>query len=193
MFKFSCVLVVALVACKSKGADKTSSGSAAAIPPAPPAVETKEEKAAAADNNPADDQPPPPPPEAKPCPDFVKPTKGTLKVTATGAKSSKLEFGLSDASSGTPLDGGGVSLGFRTESGNEKIAIQIPCGTGKVTHSLSNAQAFGGIYIVGECTIDVTKNDKTGIAGTFECPEQKPLNGDAKDALKLTASFSLTP
>ncbi len=188
LLAFVTVVSATLVGCKGKAADKADPPAPAPTTPAAPTKTDNVDPPAAEPAEPAA----PPVPDAKPCPEYVPYKSGSVKLTATGAESATLDFvEVNGTSSGTALDEGGISVGFRTASGNDRIAFHLPCTASKLTQGLGNAQFLGGVYIVGDCTFDVTKLDKTGVEGSFDCPKQANMNKRDK-ILQLKATFSLS-
>ncbi len=178
----ACALVLGGGGCK----DKTESAPPPAKAPAAAADPTptpSPEPSPSAESSPTEQAP-------KPCAKFVQYAKGIAKLKVTGDVTKDFDFtDFEAASSGGPMDEGGITIMYRTSGGNERLSVSLGCEPGVSQRGIGNK--LPEPFIDGLCTYEVKKLDATGVEGTLDCPKLREFSG--KKVVKIVGTFSATP
>jgi len=183
------LLLLSLSACKKdKAKDAPKDKPAQADPKGPVATAAPDAAAEVTPDQPDDPQTPPAP---QGCPDFKPYAGGTAKVEVAGAETLTFESTELTSTSGD-FGNASVTLGYRSPSGNERLAFEVPCTAGTSEGNLGNFQTNKGVWIVGKCTFVVGKHDATGLEGTLDCPQLTNIQDKDGGSVKVTGTFTAT-
>ena len=115
-------------------------------------------------------------------------TQGSAHVEVSGDADVTEDY---SAGGGFSTDGV-TSLSFTNDNGLLGIAVD-PGSTGGISFS-SGDFASGGAF-PDQCSIDITQNDESELAGTFECDGAPAVEGSSTDVfvVDIEGTFSVSP
>ena len=115
-------------------------------------------------------------------------TQGSAHVEVSGDADVTEDY----ATGGGFSTDGVTSLSFTNDNGLLGIAVD-PGSTGGISFS-SGDFASGGAF-PDQCSIDITQNDESELAGTFECDGAPAVEGSSTDVfvVDIEGTFSVSP
>jgi hypothetical protein len=113
-------------------------------------------------------------------------TTGTAQIEVSG----DLDMNVDYANGGGYTEGEQMSLSFFAASSNDALGVFFqPGGSGGITWGTGQIAA-GGEY-PSDCDIELTTNDATEIAGSFECEDVPGINVAENITVTLEGTFSV--